>query len=83
MSTTRPPRPSILRPSTLAPVELDLRKVFLAGMLLWALALAVMIVLEVTGTETGRGPAVSITGVILGVLALVWEHRRNHSRPGR
>jgi len=74
--STPPDRPSVFSPSTLAPVEVDLRRVFWVGIAVWAGALTVAGVLTLTGDLTGRAVAICITGLLLGGAALQWEHRR-------
>lgn len=69
-------RPSLLEPSRLEPVELDLRRVFLVGIALWVVGLAVTTVLTATGDLEGRMPWICLVGLVLGGMALVWEHRR-------
>ena len=66
----------LLEPSTLTPLPVDLRRVILAGVLAWLVALIVIGVLALTGTTTGRGVWVCLTGMLLGGLGLVWERRR-------
>lgn len=82
--TNEPSRRSrLLRPSTLEPVELDLRKVIVAGIVTWLLALGVLLALTAAdGREIGRGVAICVSGVALGLLGLVWErrHRRRTAR---
>jgi hypothetical protein len=72
-------RPRLLDPSRLEPVHLDLRKVFLAGIALWAVALVVTGVLAATGQIGPRMPWICAAGIALGGLALLWE-RRNRRR---
>ncbi|HQY34092.1 DUF2530 domain-containing protein [Actinotalea sp.] len=74
--STPPARPSVFAPSTLAPVEIDLRRVFRVGIALWTLALVVVAVATLTGVTTGRAVPICIAGLLLGGLALGWEHRR-------
>ena len=76
MSSTPSRTARLLRPSTLEPVEIDLRLVFGIGMALWAVALVVMVVVQATGTTTGRGIPVCATGIALGALGVLWEQRR-------
>ncbi|MBO1752200.1 DUF2530 domain-containing protein [Actinotalea sp. BY-33] len=71
-----------MRPSTLAPVEIDLRLVFGIGMAMWAVALVVLLVVHAAGTTTGRGIPVCATGIALGALGVLWEQRRRR-RPRR
>jgi hypothetical protein len=66
----------LLEPSRLAPVAVDLRRVFVVGTALWALALVVSAVLVGAGVVDGRQVWVSGAGVALGFLALAWERRR-------
>ena len=69
-------RPSLLEPSRLEPVELDLRRVFLVGIALWVVALGVTTGLTVWGDLEGRMPWICALGLVLGGMALLWEHRR-------
>ena len=73
---TREPR--LLAPSTLRPVELDLRRVFWVIIALWAVALVALGVVGLVGSVEGRTVAICATGVGLGFAALAWERR--HSR---
>lgn len=66
---------SFLEPSRLAPLAVDLRRVFWVGIGLWAVALAVVGVLALTGTATGRAVWTCLVGFALGFLALDWERR--------
>ena len=61
--------PSVRKPSP-KPVRVDLRKVFMFGTALWAIALVVCIVLIAFGIDAERAQA----GTVIGVLMLVWEH---------
>ena len=83
-----PPPPTtglagLLRPSTLAPIELDLRRVFLAGVAIWGVALVVAVVLMVMDLVSVRALAICGTGLVLGLLALGWEHRRRRRSGGK
>lgn len=64
-----------LEPSRIAPLQVDLRRVFWAGIGLWVVALAVVGGLSLAGIGTGRGLWVCLTGIALGGLALDWERR--------
>lgn len=68
-------RPRLLDPSRLEPVRLDLRRVFLAGIAAWTVALAVTGVLAVAGQVGARMPWICAAGIALGGLALLWERR--------
>lgn len=57
-------------------MAVDLRRVFVVGTALWALALVVSAVLVGAGVVDGRQVWVSGAGVALGFLALAWERRR-------
>lgn len=72
-TATRVPR--MLRPSTLEPVRLDLRRVLLAGIGLWTLALVITVVLALTGRTDAVPAAVCGTGIALGGAGLLWERR--------
>lgn len=64
-----------LEPSRIAPLTVDLRRVFWVGIGMWAAALAVVGVLALLGTATGRAAWICLTGFALGFLALDWERR--------
>jgi hypothetical protein len=68
-----PKRPSLLGASTIAPVELDLRRVFWVITGLWALALLVTSAIGLVGHIEGRAVAICATGFALGFAALGWE----------
>ncbi|HWS57293.1 MAG TPA: DUF2530 domain-containing protein [Actinotalea sp.] len=74
-------RPSLLAPSTLAPVEVDLGRVFRWGIALWGVALVVTGVLALTGRLDAQPVAVCVAGLAIGVGALVWERGRSRRRP--
>lgn len=71
-----PDRPRLLEPSRLAPVEVDLARVALAGTGLWLVAAVVALVLVVAGPATWTAVHVCVTGVVLGLLAVLWARRR-------
>lgn len=63
------------------PLEVDLARVALGGMVLWSVGLVVTVVLALTG-RTGWIPvAVCVTGVCLGVAGRAWAGR--HDSLGR
>lgn len=70
------PEHGLLAPSTLQPVELDLRRVLWVAIGLWAVALVVLGVAAVGGSVEGRTVAICATGLGLGFAALAWERRR-------
>lgn len=67
---------SLLDASELAPLDLDLRRVFWAFIAAWGAALAVVVVLAAVGSAPGRAVAVCATGFVLGFVALAWERWR-------
>lgn len=69
-------RRSLLDPSELTPLALDLRRVFWAFIALWGVALVVVIGLAAAGSAPGRAVAICATGFGLGFLALAWERWR-------
>jgi uncharacterized membrane protein len=76
-------KPEARRPSP-KPIQVDLRKVFAAGTALWSLALIITVCLWLADIE-GLGPAlVCASGVIIGLLLLIWEHinRKEYRRLG-
>lgn len=66
---------AFLQPSRIAPLHVDLRRVFWVGIGLWAVALAVVGALAIAGAEVGRAGWICLTGFALGFLALDWERR--------
>ncbi|WP_448631302.1 DUF2530 domain-containing protein [Cellulomonas soli] len=71
-------REDLMNPSTETPVEpvkVDLRHVVLVGMALWGLGLVVVTVLIMTDRAHGEAVAVCLSGLLLGVLALLWTRR--------
>ncbi|OZG50236.1 DUF2530 domain-containing protein [Bombiscardovia coagulans] len=73
--------PDARRPSP-KPVQVDLRLIFWAGTGLWALALIILAALTVFGVNTVKPMIVCASGVVIGLLMLVWEHcnRRDYRR---
>jgi hypothetical protein len=66
----------LLEPSRLAPVQVDLPRVFLVGTVLWLVALAVTGTLAAMGGVTTRTVLTCATGAGLGVLAILWARHR-------
>ncbi len=66
----------LLEPSRLAPVPVDLTRVFLAGTGMWLVALVVAGVLAAAGNVTTRTVITCATGTVLGLVALLWARRR-------
>jgi Protein of unknown function (DUF2530) len=67
----------ILRPDRRRPdpptLVVDMRRVFLVGLLLWTVALVVCLVLWLTGA-TGTTPVwTCVAGLAVGLVGLVWE----------
>lgn len=65
-----------------APLRVDLRVTILVGMALWTVALVVSAVLLATGVLGPRAVATCGTGLVLGVLGLVWERRHRDGYRG-
>lgn len=65
--------PDARRPSP-KPVQVDLRKVFVTGTVLWVLALVVFGLLKYLGCCTIKPVIVSISGVCIGFILLLWEY---------
>lgn len=61
--------------SSSPPVEVDLSRVVRVGMALWLVGLVVTLVLAATATTDWVPFAVCVTGLALGVLALLWARR--------
>ncbi|WP_372594793.1 DUF2530 domain-containing protein [Actinotalea sp.] len=70
------PRRRLLEPSRLAPVPVDLTRVFLVGTALWVVALVVFALLASVGDGSSRAVATCATGAGLGLLAVLWARRR-------
>ena len=66
----------LFRESRLAPVEIDLGRVFRIGIALWAIAVVVATVLLLADQVEARTVAICGTGLALGFAALAWERRR-------
>ncbi|MCH4161269.1 MAG: DUF2530 domain-containing protein [Bifidobacterium sp.] len=76
-------QPETRRPSP-KPIQVDLRKVFVVGTSLWSLALIITVCLWLAGIEP-LGPAlVCASGVIIGLMLLIWEriNRKEYRRLG-
>lgn len=57
------------------PVQVDLRKTFLGGTVLWAIALAVFLVLLACGKQHVLSYViVCAAGTVIGIALLIWEH---------
>ncbi len=66
------------------PVRVDLRKVFLFGTVVWAIALMACMVLTACGIQAERAQTICTAGTVIGVFMLIWEHfdRWNYRRLG-
>ncbi|MDF7663507.1 hypothetical protein PT282_02305 [Bifidobacterium sp. ESL0763] len=65
--------PDVCRPAP-KPVRVDLRKTFAIVTSWWLIALAVTVVLLVCGFHVIGALVLCSSGIIIGVLLLVWEH---------
>ena len=66
----------LLEPSRIAPVPVDLRRVFLVGTGIWLVALVVASTLAAMGSVSMRTVVTCATGAGLGLLAFLWARRR-------
>lgn len=64
--------PAVRKPAP-KPVRVDLRKVFGIGTGLWAVALIVALILTSLGHGTESLVILCASGVIIGLLLLIWE----------
>lgn len=69
-------RPERRRPSP-PPVEVDMTRVFVVGLVLWGLALGVAVVLWRVGVITSTPVWSCVAGAGLGVIGLVWARGRH------
>ncbi|WEV72047.1 hypothetical protein [Bifidobacterium sp. ESL0790] len=65
--------PDVCKPPP-KPVRVDLRKTFAIVTSWWLIALAVTVVLLICGFKVLEALVLCSSGVIIGVLLLVWEH---------
>ena len=79
----RPGALDLLGESRLAPVEIDLGRVFRIGIALWAVAVVVTTALLLADQVEARTVAICVTGLALGFVALAWERRRRHRTANR
>ncbi|KFI93811.1 hypothetical protein BISA_1633 [Bifidobacterium saguini DSM 23967] len=64
--------PAVRKPAP-KPVRVDLRKVFGIGTGLWAVALIIALILVAIGRGTESLVIICASGVIIGLLLLIWE----------
>jgi hypothetical protein len=71
--------PELRRPGP-PPLRVDLRRVLLAGMGAWVVALVAFGVLYLTGRAGEEAVLICAVGLVLGVAGLVWErgHRKQY-----
>ncbi|MDY4677963.1 DUF2530 domain-containing protein [Bifidobacterium tsurumiense] len=65
--------PDVRKPSP-KPVRVDLRTVFTVGTLLWLGSALVLLVMQLLHFQVERALFVSVAGLVIGILMLVWEH---------
>jgi len=74
-------RPELRRPGP-PPVRVDLRRVLLAGIAAWTIALLVSLTLLATGNGDVEVVATCGAGIVLGGAGLLWERRNRHDYHG-
>lgn len=65
--------PDVCKPAPKA-VQVDLRKTFLSITILWIVALLVSVVLFKCGFHVTNAIILCSSGVVIGLLMLIWEH---------
>ncbi|HWV77935.1 MAG TPA: DUF2530 domain-containing protein [Isoptericola sp.] len=58
-----------------APLRVDLRRVLLGGIGLWAVALVATVVVYVLGDATEEAVVTCVAGILLGGAGLLWERK--------
>ncbi|EIK82399.1 DUF2530 domain-containing protein [Gardnerella sp. KA00603] len=73
------------RKSTPKPLRVDLRKVFSIGTIAWLIATVVTVIIAFLHITTWFPALVCASGMIIGVLLLIWEHfdRWDYRRLGK
>lgn len=73
------------RKGTLKALRVDLRKAFILGIVLWMLAAVVTTILASFHMLDWLFVRISIAGIIIGFLMLIWEHfdRWDYRRLGK
>lgn len=76
--------PAVRKPAP-KPIQVDLQKAFLAVTAIWVVALVVatvLLALDVTGMQP---LIVCVSGTVIGILMLIWEHfhRWDYRRLGK
>lgn len=56
------------------PAQVDLHRVFFIGTTLWLIAGIVCLILVLLGKHATGALIVCVSGMIIGVLLLIWEH---------
>ena len=78
MNATNPrPLDPIFKPETRKPApnaaDVDLHKIFLAGTMLWVLALLATLLMRLMGAHVDAFLIIAGFGVLIGVLLMIWE----------
>ncbi|WP_454083817.1 DUF2530 domain-containing protein [Georgenia sp. Marseille-Q6866] len=60
------------RSQDLPPMRVNTVTMFLGGTVVWVVALVVVLVLEVTGRELDGVRAICLTGIVVGLLGMLW-----------
>lgn len=73
------------RKTTPKPLRVDLRKIFAIGTLVWLVAFIFSLIIALAHLTTWFPVAICASGVIIGVLLLIWEHfdRWDYRRLGK
>ncbi|WP_152192604.1 DUF2530 domain-containing protein [Georgenia satyanarayanai] len=60
------------RSQDLPPMRVNTVTMFLVGTVAWVVALVVVLVLEATGRELDGVVAICLTGIVVGLLGMLW-----------
>ncbi|MCK9794699.1 DUF2530 domain-containing protein [Isoptericola sp. 4D.3] len=64
------------------PLRVDLRRVVLGGIALWAVALVATLVVFVLGRATVEAVVTCVAGIVLGGAGLLWERKHRDDYRG-
>lgn len=60
------------RSQDLPPMRVNTVTMFLVGTVAWVVGLVVVLVLEATGRELDGGVRICLTGIVVGLLGMLW-----------